>query len=109
MCLNQNRLIYSKNIDDNNSLHNTFVLQEEYAKEKLAWKKIDFADNTDCLDLIGKKPNGILQILDDESNFPKVNEYNKINIHDSAVVKMTFTTCLYSDETYSVLYESCQC
>ncbi len=47
--------------------------QEEYAKEKLAWKKIDFADNTDCLDLIGKKPNGILQILDDESNFPKVN------------------------------------
>jgi hypothetical protein len=26
------------------------------------------------LDLIGKKPNGILQILDDESNFPKVNQ-----------------------------------
>jgi myosin-15 len=51
--------------------------QEEYAKEKLAWKKIDFSDNTDCLDLIGKKPNGILQILDDESNFPKVIKIKK--------------------------------
>ena len=49
-------------------------MQEEYAKEKLAWKRIEFADNTDCLDLIDKKPNGIMQILDDESNFPKVND-----------------------------------
>ncbi|CAF1673457.1 unnamed protein product, partial [Didymodactylos carnosus] len=33
--------------------------QEEYIKEKLSWKRIEFTDNTDCLDLIAKKPHGI--------------------------------------------------
>ena len=45
--------------------------QETYEKEGISWKKIDFSDNLPCLDLINKKPVGIIQILDDESNFPK--------------------------------------
>lgn len=49
-----------------------FVLQEEYDREKISWSKISFNDNQACLDLICKKPVGILNILDDESNFPKV-------------------------------------
>ncbi|CAF1411067.1 unnamed protein product, partial [Didymodactylos carnosus] len=48
--------------------------QEEYVKEKLSWKRIEFMDNTDCLDLIGKKPNGIIPILDDESSFPRATD-----------------------------------
>ena len=46
--------------------------QEEYAKEKIAWKQIDYVDNKPCIDLISKKPNGIIHVLDDESSFPKV-------------------------------------
>ncbi|CAF2391964.1 unnamed protein product [Rotaria sp. Silwood2] len=83
--------------------------QEEYAKEKLAWKKIDFADNTDCLDLIGKKPNGILQILDDESNFPKATDQSFLHkchrVHESnrlygkpRLLKTTFSIRHYAGE-----------
>ena len=46
--------------------------QEEYAKEKINWKNIDYVDNKPCIDLISKKPNGIIHVLDDESSFPKV-------------------------------------
>ncbi|XP_014675586.1 PREDICTED: unconventional myosin-XV-like, partial [Priapulus caudatus] len=45
--------------------------QQEYAREKIAWQPIAFTDNQACIDLIAKKPIGILHILDDESNFPK--------------------------------------
>ncbi len=47
--------------------------QEEYSKEKINWKIIDYIDNKPCIDLISKKPSGIFHILDDESSFPKVN------------------------------------
>jgi myosin heavy subunit len=46
--------------------------QEEYSKEKINWKIIDYIDNKPCIDLISKKPSGIFHILDDESSFPKV-------------------------------------
>ncbi len=48
--------------------------QEEYAKESLSWKTIEYLDNKPCLDLIAKKPNGIIHILDDESNLPKTTD-----------------------------------
>ncbi|ELU02236.1 hypothetical protein CAPTEDRAFT_227847 [Capitella teleta] len=45
--------------------------QAEYTKEQIIWSKINFHDNQPVIDLISKKPNGILLVLDDESNFPK--------------------------------------
>ncbi|EGG16236.1 myosin [Cavenderia fasciculata] len=52
--------------------HQIFKLeQEEYTKEKIDWSYITFNDNQDCIDLIEKKPLGILSILDEESQFPK--------------------------------------
>lgn len=52
--------------------HHIFKLeQEEYEKEQVSWSKIEFIDNQGCIDLIGKKPLGLVQILDEESNFPK--------------------------------------
>ena len=45
--------------------------QEEYLKEKIDWKTIEFRDNQPCIDLISKFPIGLLHILDDESHFPK--------------------------------------
>lgn len=47
--------------------------QQEYAKERIEWQPINYQDNQPVLNLIAKKPVGILPLLDDESNFPKVN------------------------------------
>jgi len=43
--------------------------QEEYLKEGIVWKMIDFSDNQPCIDLIEKKL-GILSLLDEECAFP---------------------------------------
>ncbi|XP_069137068.1 unconventional myosin-IXb-like isoform X2 [Argopecten irradians] len=44
--------------------------QEEYKKEGIQWKNIEFIDNTGCLELFANKSNGLLCLLDDECNFP---------------------------------------
>jgi len=40
--------------------------QENYDKEGINWTKIDFTDNQPCLDLIAKRPVGVMHLLDDE-------------------------------------------
>ncbi|XP_059490432.1 unconventional myosin-IXa-like isoform X2 [Neocloeon triangulifer] len=44
--------------------------QEEYSREGIKWKSIDFKDNAGCLTMIEGKPSGLLCILDDQCNFP---------------------------------------
>ena len=44
--------------------------QQEYKRESISWRNIDFIDNTDCLTLIDGKPHGLLYLLDDQCNFP---------------------------------------
>lgn len=46
--------------------------QAEYAKEKIEWTPIPYHDNSHVIHMISKKPIGLLHLLDDESNFPKV-------------------------------------
>ncbi|XP_072386404.1 unconventional myosin-XV [Diabrotica undecimpunctata] len=48
--------------------------QQEYAKERLEWTNLTWTDNTPVIHLLGKKPVGILHLLDDESNFPKASD-----------------------------------
>ncbi|XP_042410642.1 myosin-17-like [Zingiber officinale] len=45
--------------------------QEEYTKEGIDWSYIEFVDNQDVLDLIEKKPGGIIALLDEACMFPK--------------------------------------
>ncbi|XP_010470351.1 PREDICTED: myosin-11-like [Camelina sativa] len=45
--------------------------QEEYTKEAINWSYIEFVDNQDVLDLIEKKPGGIVALLDEACMFPK--------------------------------------
>ncbi|GMI94274.1 MYOSIN XI E [Hibiscus trionum] len=45
--------------------------QEEYTKEKINWSYIEFVDNQDVLDLIERKPGGIIALLDEACMFPK--------------------------------------
>ncbi|XP_028856169.1 unconventional myosin-IXb isoform X4 [Denticeps clupeoides] len=44
--------------------------QEEYKAEGITWHNIDYTDNVGCIHLISRKPTGLLQLLDEESNFP---------------------------------------
>ncbi|XP_050548367.1 myosin-I heavy chain-like, partial [Daktulosphaira vitifoliae] len=48
--------------------------QQEYAKEKIHWQNISYNDNLPVIQLLSKKPVGILHLLDDESNFPRATD-----------------------------------
>ncbi|KAF5738909.1 Myosin-J heavy chain [Tripterygium wilfordii] len=45
--------------------------QEGYLKDGINWSYIEFVDNQDVLDLIEKKPGGIIALLDEACMFPK--------------------------------------
>ncbi|KAK3025057.1 hypothetical protein RJ639_044808, partial [Escallonia herrerae] len=45
--------------------------QEEYTNEEINWSYVEFVDNQDVLDLIEKKPGGIIALLDEACMFPK--------------------------------------
>ncbi|WOK92762.1 myosin-6-like isoform X2 [Canna indica] len=45
--------------------------QEEYTKEEISWSYIEFVDNKDILDLIEKKPGGIVALLDEACMLPR--------------------------------------
>lgn len=55
--------------------------QEEYRKEEINWSYIEFIDNQDVLDLIEKKPIGIIALLDEACMFPK-------STHETFAVKL---------------------
>ncbi|WOL18254.1 myosin-8-like isoform X1 [Canna indica] len=45
--------------------------QEEYTKEAINWSYIEFVDNQDILDMIEKKPGGIIALLDEACMLPR--------------------------------------
>ncbi|KAL6563815.1 hypothetical protein OROGR_002774 [Orobanche gracilis] len=50
----------------NISISHVFKIeQEEYIKEDINWSYIEYVDNQDVLDLIEKKPGGIIALLDE--------------------------------------------
>ena len=48
--------------------------QEEYEREKIDWTKVEFEDNQACLDLIERRPMGVLSLLDEQCAFPKATD-----------------------------------
>ncbi|BFY98087.1 hypothetical protein BsWGS_01126 [Bradybaena similaris] len=44
--------------------------QEEYQREGIHWKNIEFIDNTSSLELFSKRPGGLFCLLDEECSFP---------------------------------------
>ncbi|XP_042064590.1 myosin-2-like isoform X1 [Salvia splendens] len=48
--------------------------QEEYELDGIDWKRVDFEDNQDCVDLFEKTPTGFISILDELSNLPKATD-----------------------------------
>ena len=43
--------------------------QDEYKAEGIIWQNIEFIDNSGCLELLSKKPTGLLQLLDEECKY----------------------------------------
>ncbi|KAK4585859.1 hypothetical protein RGQ29_023176 [Quercus rubra] len=86
--------------------------QEEYTKEEIDWSYIDFIDNQDVLDLLEKKPGGIIALLDEACMFPRsTNEtfaqklYQSFKDHKRfskpKLSRSDFTICHYAgDVTY---------
>ncbi|KAJ3191047.1 Myosin type-2 heavy chain 1 [Irineochytrium annulatum] len=52
--------------------------QDEYIKEKIVWKMIDFSDNKQCIELIEGKA-GILDLLDEESRLTTGKDESLLN------------------------------
>ncbi|XP_024985246.1 myosin-6-like [Cynara cardunculus var. scolymus] len=86
--------------------------QEEYTREEINWSYIKFEDNQDILDLIEKKPGGILALLDEACMFPRSTHetfaeklYQTFKDHKRfnkpKLAKTDFTICHYAgDVTY---------
>ncbi|CAH1428642.1 unnamed protein product [Lactuca virosa] len=53
--------------------------QEEYELEGIHWKKVEFEDNHECLDLFEKKPMGLISMLDEGSNSSKATDVTFTN------------------------------
>ncbi|KAM1052126.1 hypothetical protein ACFX19_034171 [Malus domestica] len=90
--------------------------QEEYTKEQIDWSYIEFVDNQDVLDLIEKKPGGIVALLDEACMFPKSTHetfankiYQTFKTHKRFIKpklsRTDFTIAHYAGE---VLYQSDQ-
>lgn len=87
--------------------------QEEYVREQIDWKFIEFSDNQPCIDLIEGKL-GILSLLDEESRLPMgTDEQFVTKLHHNFATnkskfykkprfgKSSFTVCHYAvDVTY---------
>ncbi|KXS10692.1 myosin [Gonapodya prolifera JEL478] len=74
--------------------------QEEYQRESIPWQSIDFVDNQPCIDLLCKKPIGLLSLLDEESNFPKgTDNYVWVNIWYKVTILLRLWCCKTSNFT----------
>ncbi|CAM8930378.1 unnamed protein product [Rhodiola kirilowii] len=86
--------------------------QEEYTKEEINWSYIEFVDNQDVLDLIEKKPGGIIALLDEACMFPRSTHEtfaqklyqtykNNKRLNKPKLSRTDFTICHYAgDVTY---------
>ncbi|KAF1898314.1 hypothetical protein Lal_00033081 [Lupinus albus] len=90
--------------------------QEEYKTEEIDWSYIEFVDNQDILDLIEKKPGGIIALLDEACMFPRSTHetfaqklYQTFKNHKRfskpKLSRTDFTICHYAgDVTYQADY-----
>ncbi|XP_052757132.1 unconventional myosin-Va isoform X2 [Galleria mellonella] len=65
--------------------------QDEYIKEEISWKMIDFYDNQPCIDLIEDKL-GVLALLDEECRVPQGSDQGFVSkLHDKCAKYQHFT------------------
>jgi len=95
---------------------NKFVFkheQEMYQQEGIEWSFIEFPDNQDVLDLIEKKRDGIISVLDEQCRLPRCTDntfaralYDKCGEHDRFFASKTQQSSLtFSIQHYAGLVE----
>ncbi|CAG0912683.1 unnamed protein product [Notodromas monacha] len=78
--------------------------QEEYVREKIDWKFIDFYDNQPCIDLIESKL-GILDLLDEECRMPKGTDQSWVlKLYDKCGTSEHFGKPRFSNEGFIVAH-----
>eukprot|EP01091_Cochliopodium_minus_P012120 TRINITY_DN35_c0_g1_i4.p1 TRINITY_DN35_c0_g1~~TRINITY_DN35_c0_g1_i4.p1 ORF type:complete len:1364 (+),score=604.46 TRINITY_DN35_c0_g1_i4:37-4128(+) len=80
--------------------------QEEYEREKIEWKFIDYGmDGQDTIDLIEKKPNSILSFLDEESIFPRATNKTLITkLHTLAGKSKKYLKVQFKDFNFKIVH-----
>ncbi|KAL4630719.1 unconventional myosin-VIIa-like [Arapaima gigas] len=53
--------------------------QEEYSRENIIWRHVDFNDNQRTLDVLAVKSLNILSLIDEETHFPKGTDITMLN------------------------------
>ncbi|KAL0666971.1 hypothetical protein Bca4012_029675 [Brassica carinata] len=93
--------------------------QEEYTKEEIDWSYIEFIDNQDVLDLIEKKPGGIIALIDEACMFPRSTHetlaqklYQTFNSHKRftkpKLARTDFTICHYAGDVSHLIHVTYQ-
>jgi len=87
----------------------TFKLEEKmYMSEKIKFDHIEFIDNQPILDLIEKRPNGLLVLLDEECVFPKATDLSfcqKIRQrHSQGITAEYFKPVLKKDTDFDIIH-----
>ena len=70
--------------------------QEEYNNEAINWQHIEFVDNQEALDLIAVRPMNIMALVDEESKFPKVTNFESIHLYVLLAYRELFSFCFSS-------------
>ncbi|KAH9665080.1 Myosin-17 [Citrus sinensis] len=79
--------------------------QEEYTREEINWSYIEFIDNQDVLDLIEKKPGGIIALLDEACMFPKsTHETFSQKLYQTFAKKYRFSKPKLSRTDFTILH-----
>lgn len=87
--------------------HHMFTLeQKEYESEGIEWNFIDFGmDSQDTIDLIEKKDNGILPILDDQTNFPDATDTTFARrLHRTNGAHRSFRKPRFEADTFTIIH-----
>jgi myosin heavy subunit len=87
--------------------HHMFTLeQKEYETEQIEWSFIDFGmDSQDTIDLIEKPPNGILTILDEQTNFPDATDTTFTRrLHRTNGSHRSFRKPRFEADTFKILH-----
>eukprot|EP00834_Sanchytrium_tribonematis_P003837 NODE_164_length_14719_cov_1.036252.p1 type:complete len:888 gc:universal NODE_164_length_14719_cov_1.036252:10962-13625(+) len=79
--------------------------QEEYKKEGIPWSSVDFIDNAPCIELISRKPIGVLALLDEESNFPKGTDTSLLTkLHQQCVESKYYVKPKQAKPLFSIVH-----
>ena len=90
---------------------NKFVFkneQQEYELEDIDWSFISFPDNQDVLDLIEKRHDGILSILDEQCRLPRCTDTTFANAlyqkcgHSSSYPRLHVTKAMQAQYTFAI-------